>query len=457
MNDGTLFFILVFALIAIYRVGRNRAHSVAVSGTRLDSLPSYYGALLALWTGLPALIAVLLWRLLEPSVIDVLVLQQLPETIQSGSDRQIQLALSTVRNLAAGAELNANVDYDAAVTHFQALQERTTLLQLGVIVAFALLGMAWCWRRFTPQQTARLSVERTVRVLLVLSSAIAVLTTFGILASVLYESWQFFGMVSPIEFLLGTHWSPQVALRDDQAGSSGHFGAVPLFAGTVLIASIAMSIAVPVGLMSALYLSEYATDAVRNVAKPTLEVLAGIPSVVYGFFAVLTVAPLIRDLGLWMGLSVSAESALAAGVVMGIMIIPFVSSLSDDVIRAVPQSLRDGSDSLGATRNETIRQVVIPAALPGIVAAIMLAFSRAIGETMIVAMAAGLTANLTANPLESVTTVTVQILTLLVGDQAFDSPKTLAAFALGLLLFLMTLALNSVAVKMVNKYRERYD
>jgi len=232
---------------------------------------------------------------------------------------------------------------------------------------------------------------------------------------------------------------------------------VPLFAGTLLISGIAMIIAIPIGLMAAIYLSEYASENVRKYAKPALEVLAGIPTVVYGFFAALTVAPFIRVLGTELGLEVSSESALAAGLVMGVMIIPFVSSLSDDVINAVPQSLRDGSFGLGATKNETIRQVVIPAALPGIVGAVMLAVSRAIGETMIVAMAAGLAANLTANPLDSVTTVTVQIVTLLVGDQEFDSPKTLAAFALGLVLFLSTLILNFVALKIVQKYREQYD
>jgi len=312
-------------------------------------------------------------------------------------------------------------------------------------------------RRLVPSRNARNEMEKIIRGMLFASSGIAVLTTVGILASVLFEAWMFFGKVSPIEFLFGTTWSPQVALRADQSGSSGSFGAVPLFTGTLLISFIAMLIAVPIGLMSAIYLSEYATPRVRSLAKPALEVLAGIPTVVYGFFAALTVAPILKEFGTHLGLTVSSESALAAGLVMGVMIIPFVSSLSDDVINAVPQSLRDGSYGLGATRSETIRQVVIPAALPGIVGAIMLAVSRAIGETMIVAMAAGLAANLTANPLESVTTVTVQIVTLLVGDQEFDSAKTLAAFALGLVLFLVTLTLNYVALKVVQKYREQYD
>ena len=240
-------------------------------------------------------------------------------------------------------------------------------------------------------------------------------------------------------------------------GSSGSFGAVPIFAGTLLISAIAMLVAVPFGLMSAIYLAEYASPTVRAWAKPLLEILAGIPTVVYGFFAALTVAPLIRNFGESIGLTVASESALAAGLVMGIMIIPFVSSLSDDVITAVPQAMRDGSLGLGATKSETIKRVVIPAALPGIVGGVLLAVSRAIGETMIVVMAAGLAANLTINPLEAVTTVTVQIVTLLTGDQAFDSPKTLAAFALGLMLFITTLILNIIALRTVRKYREQYE
>jgi phosphate transport system permease protein len=259
------------------------------------------------------------------------------------------------------------------------------------------------------------------------------------------------------EFVFGLEWSPQTAIREDQVGSSGSFGAVPLFVGTLLVSAVAMFVAVPIGLMSAIYLAEYASKTVRAFAKPALEVLAGIPTVVYGFFAALTVAPFLRDLGTSMGLSVSSESALAAGGVMGVMIIPFISSLADDVITAVPQSMRDGSLAMGATQSETVRRVIIPAALPGIVGGIMLAVSRAIGETMIVVMAAGMAAKLTANPLESVTTVTVQIVTLLTGDQEFDSPKTLAAFALGLMLFTVTLLLNIFALHIVKKYREQYE
>ena len=304
---------------------------------------------------------------------------------------------------------------------------------------------------------ARNRVEWIVKGLLILSSSIAILTTVGIVLSVLFESIRFFHKIPFTDFIFGLDWSPQTALRADQVGASGAFGAIPLLVGTLLISAVAMFVAVPIGLMSAIYLSEYAHPRLRSIAKPILEVLAGIPTVVYGFFAALTVAPLLRGFGETLGLEVASESALAAGLVMGMMIIPFVSSLSDDVINAVPQSLRDASYGLGATQAETIRQVVLPAALPGIMGGVLLAVSRAIGETMIVVMAAGLSANLTANPLEAVTTVTVQIVTLLVGDQEFDSAKTLAAFALGLLLFVITLALNIVALHVVRKYREQYE
>jgi phosphate transport system permease protein len=323
-------------------------------------------------------------------------------------------------------------------------------------LALAIMG-GWLARRaISRHQRARNRVEKLLNLFLLLSSTLAIFTTVGIVLSVLFESIRFFQQIPLVDFLFGLEWSPQTAIRADQVGSSGVFGAVPLFAGTFLITLIAMLVAVPIGLLSAIYMAEYAGRHLRTLAKPVLEILAGIPTVVYGFFAALTVAPLFRDAGAALGLDVSSESALAAGVVMGIMIIPFVSSLSDDVINAVPQAMRDGSYALGATRSETIRRVIIPAALPGIVGGVLLAVSRAIGETMIVVMAAGLAANLTANPLQAVTTVTVQIVTLLVGDQEFDSAKTLAAFALALVLFVITLALNMVALHIVRKYREQY-
>ena len=303
----------------------------------------------------------------------------------------------------------------------------------------------------------RAFVERGVMFTLVAASTVAVLTTLGIILSLIVESIQFFRLVPITDFLFGLHWSPQMAIREDQVGASGAFGAIPLLVGTLLISAIALTVSGPVGLFAAVYLAEYASAKVRAIIKPMLEVLAGIPTVVYGFFAALIVAPMLRQGGESIGLEVSSESALAAGLVMGIMTIPFVSSISDDAITAVPNSLREGALGLGSTRSEAIRRVVLPAALPGIAGGMLLAASRVIGETMIVVMAAGLTAKLTINPLEAVTTVTVQIVTLLTGDQEFDSPKTLSAFALGLFLFTVTLILNITALKIVKAYREQYD
>jgi len=299
--------------------------------------------------------------------------------------------------------------------------------------------------------------EQAIMTVLIACSLVAGLVTIGIVASLLFETLRFFQKVPVTEFLFGLEWSPQTALRTDQAGSSGAFGAIPLITGTLLISAIAMIVATPLGLASAIYLAEYASRRTRAIVKPALELLAGVPTVVYGFFAALVVAPFIRMTGSGVGLEVASESALAAGLVMGIMIVPLISSLSDDVVNAVPQSLRDASLGLGATHAETVRRVIIPAAIPGIAGSLLLAISRAIGETMIVVMAAGLAANLTANPLQAVTTITAQIVALLTGDQEFDSAKTLSAFALGLLLFICTLALNVLALRIVKHYREQYD
>ena len=328
----------------------------------------------------------------------------------------------------------------------------------ALVLALALGGFLIARSRVSANFRARNNVEHLINAGLFLCSVIAILTTVGIVASLLFESMRFFSEVPLTEFLFGTQWSPQIAIRADQVGQTGAFGAVPLFAGTALITLIAMVVAVPIGLFAAIYLSEYAGPRFRQIAKPVLEILAGIPTVVYGFFALLTVGPFIRGLFASLGFEdVVTQSALSAGLVMGVMIIPFISSLSDDVINSVPQSLRDGSYAMGATQSETIRQVVMPAALPGIVGAVLLAVSRAVGETMIVVMAAGQGANLTANPLEAVTTITVQIVMLLTGDQEFDSVKTLSAFALGLVLFVITLIMNIIALRVVQKYREKYD
>jgi len=298
--------------------------------------------------------------------------------------------------------------------------------------------------------------EYAIQGALIACSLVAIFTTIGIVASLAFEAIRFFGKIPISSFLFGLEWSPQTAIRSDQVGASGAFGVLPLLTGTLLISFIAMMVATPLGLLSAVYLAEFANTKTRNLVKPMLELLAGIPTVVYGFFAALVVAPLIRGAGEGVGLQISSESALAAGSVMGIMLVPFISSLSDDVINAVPQALRDASYGMGATHTETVTQVVLPAATPGIIGSLLLAISRAIGETMIVVMAAGLAANLTANPFEAVTTMTVQIVTLLTGDQEFDSAKTLAAFAIALFLLVLTLGLNIIALKLVDKYKKKY-
>lgn len=375
---------------------------------------------------------------------------------------ELQAFLRDARAIAFGGIVGfPDAAKEAAAEVYSSLATSSMIFKVICVALLVGGGLFFGLKRIVPSFRARHVVERTVMVALALCSAVAVVTTVGIVISLIFESIMFFRQVPIFDFVFGTHWSPQSAYvaAGSEAGETNTevFGAIPLLAGTMLITLIAILVAAPIGLLSAVYLSDYASSTVRAIAKPVLEILAGIPTVVYGFFAALTVAPAFRGFGESLGLSVSSESALAAGVVMGIMIIPFVSSLSDDVINAVPQSLRDGSAGLGATKSETIRRVVLPAALPGIVSALILAISRAIGETMIVVMAAGLAANLTANPLEAVTTVTVQIVTLLVGDQEFDSAKTLAAFALGLLLFCITLALNIFALRVVQKYREQYD
>ena len=326
-----------------------------------------------------------------------------------------------------------------------------------VSVLVGLGGLAVASSRLSAGLMARLHVERFVSVVMVLMAGVSILTTAGVVLSLLFETVRFFTLVSPVEFLFGLEWSPHTALRADQVGAAGVFGAIPLLTGALLITGVALVVAAPLGLFSAIYMSEYAAARWRGWIKPCIEVLAGVPTIVYGFFAALLVAPVIRDVAMAVGLEASSESALAAGIVMGIMIIPIISSVSDDALRAVPDALREGSYALGATRSETVRRVVVPAALAGIGSAFLLAISRALGETMIVVMAAGLAANLTFNPLEAVTTVTVQIVTLLTGDQEFDSAKTLAAFALGTLLFVITLVLNVASLVLVRRYREQYE
>jgi phosphate transport system permease protein len=448
--------------VAAFFIGRARSINLAgVAGTAgsLHSLPGYYGYFTAIWCLLPALLVLLVWVALEPGIIIALLVKQLPAEQQALSSGELNLLLNNIQNLANGDAISGRADamLQDAAARFTAYSAASRRILVVLTLGTAGLGSVLAWRRISPTFRARNKVEQVVLVLLIAASSIAILTTIGIVMSVLFEALRFFRIVPLSDFLFGLDWSPQTAIRADQVGSSGSFGALPLFAGTLLITGIAMLVAVPVGLMTAIYLAEYSSRTVRATAKPLLEILAGIPTVVYGFIAALTVAPWVRRTGEALGFEVASESALAAGLVMGIMIIPLVSSLTDDAINAVPSAMRDGALGLGSTRSETMLKVILPAALPGIVGGILLAVSRAIGETMIVVMAAGLAANLTANPFEAVTTVTVQIVTLLVGDQEFDSAKTLAAFALGLMLFVVTLILNVIGLRVVRKYREQYD
>jgi len=471
--------LLIFSALT-YTLGRQRlANAPVVAGRRSHSLPGYHAAYVTLWALIPAALVLFAVTAFGGRLEAGLLRADTPAVVQALTPAEQDVFFDDARALAhdgtpsqtayAGELKDALADKKAQAHSLEAT------LNVGAIALAALLavgGFLLSYRRLTPDFRARNRVEGWTGGLLIVCSVVAVVTTLGILASLVFESFRFFQSVSPLQFLFGTDWDPQIAMRTDQVASKGAFGAVPLFMGTFLVMLIAMAVAAPVGLFSAIYLSEYATPRTRSTVKPLLEILAGVPTVVYGFFAALTVGPLFRaffngigaklvggpldGIGVYLS-QVQNQMALVAGAVMGVMLIPFVSSLSDDIINAVPQHLRDGSLAMGATKSETIKKVVLPAALPGIAAAMLLAVSRAIGETMIVTMAAGLQARTTLNPLDTVTTVTVQIVTLLTGDQEFDSPKTLSAFGLGLTLFVVTLALNIVALQIVKKYREQYD
>lgn len=409
MNTGDTLLIFLGTLLPLaavaYVLGQRKALTVSAQGARLHSLPRQYGLFTAVWMILPA------------------------------------VAIGTVA-------------FGAAVI---GLRVPPTPFLIALSLAGGAIGLSLALRRVEPGLRARVVLERVVQGLLLGASLISILTTFGIVVSILFEAIKFFGQVGIVEFLTGTTWSPVAVYREGQAAAESQFGSVPLFAGTFMITFIAMCVAIPVGLFSAIYMCEYASHRMRTAAKPMLEILAGIPTVVYGFFAAITVSPLVVDVARMFGLDAAYTNALSPGLVMGIMIIPFISSLSDDVINSVPNSLREGSYALGATKSETIKKVILPAAFPGIMAASLLGISRALGETMIVVMAAGLQPNLTANPLEAMTTVTVRIVDALTGDQAFDSPETLSAFALGLVLFGVTLTLNLVSIVVIRKFRQSYE
>ena len=461
MNSFSLLIAVMLISSGYFFLGTRSSKAVRTAGARLHSLPHYYGLFAGLVAALPALALLAILAIGDDIIFNRLALDFVPDEVKAGENYKEVIVLAQIYNVVNGINFGEQPEWvNAAAAAWHGWEATSTTLKTVTVLALSLIGGMLAYRMVNPDFRSRNAVERIVMTILAASSAIAILTTIGIVFSVIFESMRFFALVPVSEFLFGTTWNPQFE-GAERAGSGqmglATYGSVPLFAGTFLISVVALSVSVPVGLFSAIYLSEYATPRVRSVVKPLMELLAGVPTVVYGFFAALTVAPFIRASGMSLGLDVASESALAAGLVMGIMIIPFVSSLSDDVINAVPQALRDAAYGLGSTRSEAVRQVVLPAALPGIVAAVLLAVSRAVGETMIVVMAAGLAANLSLNPLDAVTTVTSQIVTILVGDQEFESAKTLSAFALALTLIIITLGLNFIALQIVKKYREQYE
>ncbi len=478
---------IVLALGAVgYMLGRQRAMASAGGDIRrLHSLPVYYGTNVFLFSVVPALLVLCVWLMVQPSVIQSRVTEMIPESaatsagelslimtdvrrVADGLDRAVgqgALTADEANNLRAeetnireslgaiGVALGSDVTPEvlSAAQRYRSLSSAGNLAMASAIIALSALGFAYAYLRTTRDFRARNTVEKAIMAILILASSIAVLTTVGIVLSMILETADFFELYDWRQFFFGTEWIPSF-----EGGSE--LGLLPLLWGTLYITIVALVVSVPVGLFAAIYLAEYAGPKTRSIAKPLIEVLAGIPTIVYGLFALITVGPMLRDyFAEPMGFGTSSSSVMTAGLVMGIMLIPFVSSLSDDIINAVPQSLRDGSYGLGATHSETIRQVILPAALPGIVGAILLAASRAIGETMIVVMGAGAAARLSLNPFEAMTTVTVKIVGQLTGDTDFSSPEALVAFALGLTLFVLTLGLNVLALYIVRKYREQYE
>jgi phosphate transport system permease protein len=452
---------VLLAIIAIaYQIGLTKSRKLAGKGNNsaaLHSRPGYYGALVALWCGIPAFLILFAWNIVEPSILKHVVLNNVPAQIAASLDpASTSVLIDRVQAIASGFGVSDTpASYEvAAAEQLAKFQTIGSYAKLAVVLCAALVGLVWARKKVAEHFRARNQVEKILNIALALCSGVAILTTVGIVMSMFSEALRFFHFVSPLDFFFGTEWNPGFSTSGNAEGS---YGLLPLLWGTLMISGIALLVAVPVGLMIAIYLSEYASSGFRSWAKPTIEILAGIPTIVYGVFALMVIGPFAKTMGAYIGLDINATSALTAGFVMGIMIIPFVSSLSDDIITQVPRSLRDGSLGLGATKSETIRQVVIPAALPGIIGAFLLAASRAIGETMIVVLAAGNSPLLHVNPLEAVSTVTITIVNQLTGDTDFASPQALVAFALGLTLFVITLCLNIVALYIVRKYREQYD
>lgn len=491
-------FLLVTIVCALgvvgYVLARSRVNGLETeSSVSYHSRPGYHGMHMAIATVLPALLILAIWAISSQIIISNVVKASVSQEVLGDSAAREGLTMGIISSISHGLSLlNASELQEAAggidaarpllaakgvaiatdasdpmveaAFHYNSLQQTSTFWRSVVVILAALICGGWAWTQLGARVKARNRVEGVILGLLILASSIAILTTIGIVLSMVRETGRFFASVPPLEFFFGTVWDPRFAAAG-ATESAGQFGLLPLLAGTLYIALVAMLVAVPIGLFAAVYMAEYAGPKLRSVAKPLLEVLAGIPTIVYGFFAVVTVGPFLRDLsaqiaGIFTGSAssfIQAQSVLTAGAVMGIMLIPFVSSLSDDIITAVPRAMRDGSLGLGATRSETIKRVILPAAIPGIVGALLLTASRAIGETMIVVLAAGVAARLTINPFEPMTTVTVKIVSQLTGDLEFNSPQTLVAFALGITLFVLTLGLNIYALYVVRKYREQYE
>lgn len=459
MNTLIVAALLLVLLGLAYQLGWSKSRNLATAnGARVHSRSQYHGSLAVLWTMLPALLVLAVWAFFSPGVQHWYAVSQIPtDILTSLNQTQLNQQLQRLNDLASGYGVTGELQpfEQAAGENIGRFQLLSFLIMLAAAAGLGVLGLMLAQRRITPRLRARTEVERAISVLLIACSAVAILTTVGIVASLVTEALRFFSFINPLDFFFGTVWAPRFSSTG--AGDAGQYGLLPLLTGTLMISGIAMLVAVPVGLMAAIYLNQYAHRSVRAVVKPIIEILAGIPTIVYGFFALVTVGPFLRDFGNAIGLSISATSALTAGLVMGVMIIPFISSLSDDILNQVPRSLRDGAYGLGATQSETIRNVLLPAALPGIVGAFLLAVSRAIGETMIVVLAAGNAPILRGNPLEPVSTITVSIVNQLTGDTDFTGPQSLVAFALGLTLFIMTLCLNVVALYIVRRFREQYE
>jgi len=458
MNTLAVAGLLLVLLGLSYQTGWSRSRAlVTTGGQKVHSRPQYHGAYTALWTMIPTLLVLLLWAWLGGEITHNYIVSQIPtDVLQSLDQAGLNATIERIRAIASGFGVADDVA-PFEQTAGENLRNFQMLTNIGVLLVAALCGGAallYARKRITARLRARNAVERVINIVLLLCSAVAILTTLGIVTSLLTEALRFFTFIHPFDFFFGTVWAPNNA---PGSGNYGRYGLLPLLAGTLMITAIAMLVAVPLGLMAAIYLSQYAPRRLRSIAKPLIEVLAGIPTIVFGFFALVTVGPFLRDFGRLVGLNINATSALTAGIVMGIMIIPFVSSLSDDILNQVPRTLRDGSYGLGATQSETIRKVLLPAALPGIVGAFLLAVSRAIGETMIVVLAAGNAPVLRGNPFEPVATITVSIVNQLTGDTDFSGPQSLVGFALGLTLFVITLGLNIFALYIVRRFREQYE